>query len=318
MTTLIVQLLVLQLLVPLALVGWLAFRRPVSRIGWAVRASLAGSYLAAVALAGLWLFLPPYLPLLFVALYVAALLHSRRGGRPANRWPVGSRAWVAAAAMAALSVFSIVIVGRALSARQLPGGPVVDLTFPLQNGTYYVVNGGSDNLLNAHLATLDGERFRAYRGQSHGVDLVKVGAWALRARGLAPANPADYAIFGEPVHAPCSGSVVQAVDGLVDLEPPRADREHMAGNHVVIACDDIWVLLAHFQNGSVSVVPGDTVATGEQVGRVGNTGNSDEPHLHIHAQRPGTKEEALSGDPLPIRLNGRYLVRNSRIEVGSP
>src|SRR5690606_28199210 len=131
-----------------------------------------------------------------IALYVAALVHSRRGGRPANPWPAGPRAWVAAALMAALSVFSIVIVGRALSAHQPPEGPVVDLTFPLQSGTYYVVNGGSDNLLNAHLATLEGERFRAYRGQSHGVDLVKVGSWALRARGPAPTNPADYAIFG--------------------------------------------------------------------------------------------------------------------------
>ena len=32
-------------------------------------------------------------------------------------------------------------------------------------------------LVNAHLMTLTGERYRPYRGQSHGVDLVKLSRW---------------------------------------------------------------------------------------------------------------------------------------------
>ncbi len=60
------------------------------------------------------------------------------------------------------------------------------------------------------------------------------------------------------------------------------------------------------------VTLGSTVGTDTLLGRVGNTGNTGEPHLHIHAQRPGTPTMPLSGEPLPIRLNGWYPVRNLR------
>ena len=150
------------------------------------------------------------------------------------------------------------------------------------------------------------------------MDLVKLNAWGLRAGGLAPRDPAAYSIFGDPVSAPCSGTVVQALDGLADLSPPQIDREHMAGNHVLLECGDVWVLLGHFQEGSVRVREGDAVKVGQELGRVGNTGNTDEPHLHVHAQRAGTTEAPLGGDPLPIRLDGRYLARNARIGGGRP
>jgi hypothetical protein len=48
---------------------------------------------------------------------------------------------------------------------------------------------------------------------------------------------------------------------------------------------------------------------------VGNSGNTGEPYLHIHAERPGTDAEPMSGEPLTICLGGRFLVRNQRIET---
>jgi murein DD-endopeptidase MepM/ murein hydrolase activator NlpD len=67
------------------------------------------------------------------------------------------------------------------------------------------------------------------------------------------------------------------------------------------------------RTGSVRVHPGDYVTTRTLIGEVGNSGNSDEPHLHVHAQRPGYLWDPFVGDPLPIRLDGRYLVRNDRV-----
>lgn len=312
------ELLVLQLLIPLGLLAWLAFGRARSRAGRALGIVLVGGYLVAVALAGLWLVLPPHLPMVYFALFVAVPVLSRGGPRvPRSVWPSGARGWAGFALQSALALLTVGLALQALSGRRLPDGPVVELAFPLRAGTYLVANGGSTGLVNAHLATLTGARFRPYRGQSHGVDLVKLGPWGLRARGLAPRDPAAYAIFGDPVHAPCSGRVVQALDGLADLPPPRTDRENLAGNHVLLACGGAWVLLGHLQEGSVQVREGDTVAQGQALGRVGNTGNTSEPHLHLHAQRPGTKEAPLGGDPLPIRLDGRYLPRNARIVGGA-
>ena len=45
-----------------------------------------------------------------------------------------------------------------------------------------------------------------------------------------------------------------------------------------------------------------------------NSGNTGEPHLHVHAQRPGPAGAPLGGDPLPILFGGRFPVRGDRIE----
>ena len=52
---------------------------------------------------------------------------------------------------------------------------------------------------------------------------------------------------------------------------------------------------------------------GDRIGHAGNAGNTGEPHLHIDAQYLGTLSEPLSGDPLPMRFDGRFLVRNDRV-----
>jgi hypothetical protein len=213
-----------------------------------------------------------------------------------------------------VTVVAIGVLVTASLGRQQPIEQVVDLQFPLRNGVYYVAGGGNVELLNAHLMTLKQERFRAYRGQSYGNDLLKLGAYGARATGLLPADPARYAIYGDPVHAPCDGRVVSAQDGAPDMPPPQPDRTRMAGNHVLLDCQGVHVLLAHLQRGTVRVQRGEWIGAGAVIGLVGNSGNSNEPHLHIHAQRPAAVgDEPLSGDPLPMRFNGRFLVRNDRV-----
>ena len=38
-----------------------------------------------------------------------------------------------------------------------------------------------------------------------------------------------------------------------------------------------------------------------------------ERHRYIHAQQSGTVAGPLSGTPLPMRFDGRFLVRNNRV-----
>ena len=306
---------VLQVVIPLALLFWQARQRSRSSLVWLLTTTAVIAYIAATAMAGLWL-VAPHLPTVF--LVVAVTLSALRRPRPFRlvgpSMSIADRVYVPMLAM--LAVFSAGMSWVALESRRVPAG-VVDLEFPLRNGVYYIANGGSTVLTNAHIRTLD-PRFAKYRGQSHGVDIVKLNARGRRANGVVPTDLSAYEIFGDPIYAPCEGIVARVEDWLPDMVPSHVDRTHMAGNFALIECDDVHVLLGHMRSGSVRVHPGDYVTTRTLIGEVGNSGNSDEPHLHIHAQRPGHVWDPFVGDPLPIRLDGRYLVRNDRISRFGP
>jgi hypothetical protein len=305
--------LLLQAGVPLVLLAWQALERNRSIAQWLMKTAAVAGYLVAAHMVGLWAVLPWYTALVLLVVLTAIVLWQLRAV-PQLPWTSArsSRlAWIGRGSLALLVLVSLAI---AVAARQPPPETIVNLQFPLHDGTYYVAAGGSMGLLNPHLMTLTESRFQAVRGQSYGVDIVKLGSFGLRASGLLPSDPARYAIFGDSVFAPCPGTVVQAEDGMPDMPPPQPDRTRLPGNHVLIDCGGVHVLLAHLKLGSVRVTQGERVTTSTVVGLVGNSGNTNEPHLHIHAQRPAASErEPLSGDPLPIRLDGKYLVRNDRV-----
>ncbi len=75
------------------------------------------------------------------------------------------------------------------------------------------------------------------------------------------------------------------------------------------------VVLAHLMKGSISVVEGDYVRAGAPLGRVGNSGNTTEPHLHIHAVRGSTPDSILVSEGVPILFGGRFPVRNRVIST---
>lgn len=62
------------------------------------------------------------------------------------------------------------------------------------------------------------------------------------------------------------------------------------GNYVLIAhANGLYTLYAHGQAGSICVSEGQTVKQGQQIMRVGSTGNSTGPHLHFEVRTsPGT------------------------------
>jgi hypothetical protein len=325
-----VAIFLLQFVMPLALVAWMALAPPRTRAGFWVQVVASMAALWALALLGIWLLPPWWAPYGFgAALVVAAGVGAWRRLPFA---PVLSMTWGARATVAlfivvgAASAYGIAV---ALRSRTAPPERAVTFAFPLASGTYLVVNGGSNINTNAHLMTLGASipRFREWRGQSYGVDIVKLDALGFRARGVLPADPKAYAIYGARVLAPCAGRVLIAVDGLPDMQVPEVDRAHLAGNHVMLRCADLTVgadshtdsqgdvLLGHLLPGSVQVRAGASVAVGDWLGLVGNSGNTGEPHLHVHAQRHGPVGTPLGGDPLPMLFDGRFPVRGDRIVV---
>src|SRR5690606_38081048 len=132
-----------------------------------------------------------------------------------------------------------------------------------------------------------------HRAQHYAVDILKLGPLGFRASGLHSADLTDYVIWNASVISPCDGLVEQAEDGYPDLVPPKADRENASGNHVILSCQGMEVELAHLRKGSVKVKAGDRLTVGDPIGAVGNSGNTSEPHLHVHAVDPATGKGIL-------------------------
>lgn len=122
----------------------------------------------------------------------------------------------------------------------------------------------------------------------------------------------DYYAYGLEVRAPASGVVRVAFDGDTDRPIGVMDGyKDESGNHVVVeVAPGEYLFLCHLQPGSVAVRPGRRVAEGEVLGRVGNSGHTSEPHLHIHLQ--DTLDDIGEGIPLYFhhyRVGGRLVDR---------
>src|SRR3954453_15429790 len=102
-----------------------------------------------------------------------------------------------------------------------------------------------------------------------------------------PTQLASYSGYGADVVSVTRGVGVRTKDGLVDNVPvgslPPITLDNVGGNYVVV---DIggghFAFFAHLQPGSLTVQVGNRVRAGQVLGRLGNSGNSDFPHLHFH------------------------------------
>jgi hypothetical protein len=157
------------------------------------------------------------------------------------------------------------------------------LQFPLREGVWRVVE-GEGRLLNHH--------WRAPT-QRAALDLVRLGRNGMSHRGLNADQVGNFFAYGTPVFSPGDGWVVACSDGQEDTRAPGGP----AGNYVLLEIEGAHVMLAHFAKGSLLVQAGQQVRAGTQIARVGNSGNSSEPHLHIHA--------AVGDRPLRLRFSGR-------------
>jgi hypothetical protein len=96
----------------------------------------------------------------------------------------------------------------------------------------------------------------------------------------------NYFGYGKEIYAVADGTVVDVLDGLPDGEKifsaPPATVPTMAGNYVIIDIGNKkYACYAHMIPGSIRVKKGDVVREGQMIGLMGNSGNSDLPHLHF-------------------------------------
>ena len=135
-------------------------------------------------------------------------------------------------------------------------------------------------------------------------DLLQVDTKGVTHRGIG-SQFSDYYAYGKPVLAAADGVIVSTVtnqledprsmqqpDETVEVYYARLQEDQMArvargisgigGNSVVIDHGNgEFSFYAHLKPGSVRVRAGQHVTGGQQIGALGSSGNSTEPHLHF-------------------------------------
>jgi murein DD-endopeptidase MepM/ murein hydrolase activator NlpD len=143
---------------------------------------------------------------------------------------------------------------------------------------WLVGQGGHAELVNYHHVTST---------QRDAVDILQVHDG--RSHQLGGTELSSYYIYGKPVLAPAAGTVTFVLDGRPDVPIGSTDSQYPSGNNIVIDIGDgRYLLIGHLSPGSVQVKVGDHVKLGQPIAKVGNSGNTTQPHLHIQAQTVGT------------------------------
>jgi hypothetical protein len=126
----------------------------------------------------------------------------------------------------------------------------------------------------------------------------------------------DYPGHGKNIHAVADGEVVGCFNELPENPPGLGSRlakqewdnlkkKHgfvagVAGNYVILKhSGNEYSFYAHLIPGSLTVKNGQAVKQGQIIGRLGNTGNSDAPHLHFQLMNGPS---ILTGRGLPCRF----------------
>lgn len=302
----------LSFVMPAALCAGAALLPASSVVGLAVGWLAAGVWMTLLALVNWWEFTSGWLRWLWAAALIAVVAlraHEARGLPPATGFDFPL---FAAAVIAALGMW---LVTAALAARRCKG-EAVDLGFPLRDGRFLCTDGGDGArsfLMNYHYGFGQHRASGVSRSMRYAIDIVEVGAGGGESDGFLPCRNDAYRIWEKPLHAPCHGRVVHAVNDVSDNAAFGTDRPYGLGNHVVIQKgDDEYVVLGHMRQGTVLVKAGDEVATGQGIGRVGNSGWTERPHLHMQAMR-SADGDWWHGEPLALRFGGRFLVRNQHV-----
>ncbi len=127
----------------------------------------------------------------------------------------------------------------------------------------------------------------------------------------------QYYGFGEDVLAVADGTVVSVHDGMSDQTPfvlmtPKSKSDYGGNNVMVEIAPSVFAWYAHLRQGSIAVKVGDAVKAGAPIGKLGNTGPSEGPHLHLGLL---DKPDSIAGRSLPFVFGSFTLV--GAVDFGS-
>jgi hypothetical protein len=129
----------------------------------------------------------------------------------------------------------------------------------------------------------------------------------------------DFHGYGQTIYSATAGEVVAVRDDLANApisdtsggNPTISGSRDYAGNSVVVKIKDhAYASYGHMVPGSVVPKVGDKVKVGDELGKLGSSGNSSVPHLHFGIQET---PDAFASNSVP------YVIRSWTLEgTGAP
>ncbi|MBB6250221.1 M23 family metallopeptidase [Nitrospirillum iridis] len=177
--------------------------------------------------------------------------------------------------------------------------PAVVLSSPLMGLGWVAFNALSNTSIHrTTLMVVDGQ---ARVPERYAIDFMKLGEDGREFSGDQASND-SWAGYGQPILAVADGVIESIRDGLPDNVPgqpaaQKATLDTIAGNQVILHIGGVYVVYAHLIPGSIAVRPGQAVRRGQVLGRLGNSGQSDAPHLHLQV---GDQGHVAAADGLPF------------------
>ena len=171
-----------------------------------------------------------------------------------------------------------------------------------------------------HASAGDGSQLFAYDMGVIAFDKT-LNAWSQLLPGKDGTQNANYRIWGKPIYAMADGTVIGFKNDMptntkMGVQDPTPNP--VEGNHFWLQHGDEAVLYAHMQIGSLNAnftKLGAVIKKGEFLGLAGNSGNSTNPHLHIHAIE-ATKPWKGPLRPLPFR--NLFMIDRTALTPPSP
>lgn len=192
---------------------------------------------------------------------------------------------------------------------------ILNIAFPCKNGTYLITDGGDGSicsLMNYHYKGSIHGKNNTYKSMRFAVDIVEMKSNGRTVKSTLSNNNKDYEIFYKKVYSPIDGIVIDVKDDIEDNCPFPKKMPYNVGNHVVIKSSINYLVIGHLQKGSVSVKIGDTIKTGTELGRVGNSGLTPRPHIHMQISE-SKDGNYWRGDGIPFTFgNGFVPIKNRK------
>jgi hypothetical protein len=115
----------------------------------------------------------------------------------------------------------------------------------------------------------------------------------------------SYLAWDQPILAVADGTVRQVVSDAPDIAPGALPEGvaigKLTGNLVTLDIGGgVYAQYGHLRQGSPTVKVGDSVKRGQVIGRLGNSGNTSEAHLHFQLDRAVAP---LIGDNVPFEID---------------